>query len=116
MSLCSIPAPDITMPSGQVPVNFNDVAIYFSNEEWRYLEEWQKNLYTEVMQENLEILLSLDDVCNKIEENTSTFSSNKEMWRRLKQRHKKENATKKSSKNVWRKTAAFPAAKWMRFY
>ncbi|XP_040287345.1 uncharacterized protein LOC121000779 isoform X2 [Bufo bufo] len=29
------------------------------------------------MQENLEILLSLDDVCNKIEDNTSIFSSNK---------------------------------------
>ncbi|XP_073532543.1 uncharacterized protein [Phyllobates terribilis] len=79
MSLHSIPAPGITMTPGQISVNFNDVAVYFSKEEWRHLEEWQKTLYMEVMQENLEILLSLEDIFlhySKINENTSTFSSN----------------------------------------
>ncbi|XP_069588312.1 zinc finger protein Xfin-like [Ranitomeya imitator] len=79
MSLCSIPAPGITMTPGQNSVNFNDVAVYFSKEEWRHLKEWQKALYMEVMQENLDVLLSLEDIFlhySKINENTSTFSSN----------------------------------------
>ncbi|XP_069815330.1 zinc finger protein Xfin-like isoform X2 [Dendropsophus ebraccatus] len=79
MSLGSIPAPGITVPPGQVPVSFDDVAVYFSLEEWRHLEEWQKTLYAEVMEENLEIFLSLEDIflhCDDIRENFSTFHSN----------------------------------------
>lgn len=43
----------------QVPALFNEVAIYFSDEEWEVLTEQQKALYREVMRMNYETVLSL---------------------------------------------------------
>ncbi|XP_069509226.1 zinc finger protein 282-like isoform X2 [Ambystoma mexicanum] len=43
----------------QAPVSFHDVAACFSEEEWKLLHEWQKELYKNVMKEIHQALLSL---------------------------------------------------------
>ncbi|XP_074429495.1 uncharacterized protein LOC141738203 [Larus michahellis] len=51
----------------KVPVTFVDIAVYFSAEEWKNLEEWQKELYNNLVKENYESLLSLDGAISRSE-------------------------------------------------
>ncbi|XP_053329736.1 zinc finger protein 773-like isoform X2 [Spea bombifrons] len=43
----------------KTPAALNRVAMYFSDEEWEKLEEWQRELYKNMMKENYEALASL---------------------------------------------------------
>ncbi|XP_030049305.1 zinc finger protein 282-like [Microcaecilia unicolor] len=60
----------------QVPVTFEDITVYFSQEQWEYLDESQKELYREVMKENYKTLITLG---------TDHESINPEVLARIKQ-------------------------------
>ncbi|KAK1329816.1 hypothetical protein QTO34_009999 [Cnephaeus nilssonii] len=49
----------------EVGVTFEDIALYFSREEWSLLDEGQRQLYLNVMLENFELVSSLGCCCGE---------------------------------------------------
>ncbi|XP_014384259.1 PREDICTED: zinc finger protein interacting with ribonucleoprotein K-like isoform X4 [Myotis brandtii] len=70
----------------EVGVTFEDIALYFSREEWSLLDEVQRQLYLNVMLENFELISSqgcccgAEDVAEPTEQKVSVRVSQETLW------------------------------------
>ncbi|XP_015425401.1 PREDICTED: zinc finger protein 551-like [Myotis davidii] len=60
LGLRSAMARPVLRRRAEVGVTFEDIALYFSREEWSLLDEGQRQLYLNVMLENFELVSSLE--------------------------------------------------------
>ncbi|XP_045431962.1 zinc finger protein 547-like [Pipistrellus kuhlii] len=60
----------------EVGMTFEDIALYFSREEWSLLDEDQRQLYLNVMLENFELVSSLGCCCGAENVEASTEENN----------------------------------------
>ncbi|XP_062998716.1 zinc finger and SCAN domain-containing protein 20-like [Elgaria multicarinata webbii] len=94
----------ISMQSNQTPVTFEDVAVYFSEEEWAQVDRDQRALHRQVMEENCGIIASLEaDKCGMENEGERLGVSLK------RDRHKKKEQRRKTERNQKRRNESPPS-------
>lgn len=47
-------------------MTFVDIAVYFSEDEWKNLDGWQKELYNNLVKENYKTLMSLGELSSRL--------------------------------------------------